>query len=129
MDSNLPADLRHGLDRLAEGRSRQELAARAAALSELYRSGGRSADAIRDSADALAYALARMPAPYAAAAAALAELAGALPGFAPATLLDVGAGPGTATWAAMVTFDAPLAIRLIDDSPQLRALALRLLDG
>jgi ribosomal protein RSM22 (predicted rRNA methylase) len=129
MDSNLPADLRQGLDRLAEGRSRQELAARAAALSELYRAGGRSADAIRGSADALAYALARMPATYAATAAALAELATALPGFSPATLLDVGAGPGTATWAAMATFDAPAAIYLIDDSPQLRALALRLLDG
>ena len=126
MDSTLPADLRHGLDRLAEGRSRHALAARAAALSELYRSGGRSADAIRDGADALAYALARMPATYAATAAALAELAPALPNFSPGTLLDVGAGPGTAAWAAVAQFDGLSAIRLIDDNAHLRELALAL---
>lgn len=128
MDSNLPADLRHGLDRLAEGRSRNALAARAAALSELYRAGGRSADAIRESADALAYALARMPATYAATAAALAALVPALPDFSPRTLLDVGAGPGTAAWAATAQFGSLADIRLTDDNPHLRTLALRLLD-
>jgi ribosomal protein RSM22 (predicted rRNA methylase) len=70
-----------------------------------------------------------MPATYAATAAALAELAPALPEFSPRTLLDVGAGPGTATWAAAVTFDGLAAIRLIDDNPHLRTLALRLLDN
>ena len=50
--------------------------------------------------DALAYALARMPATYAAVAAGLNALSEIKPDFAPATLLDVGAGPGTATWAA-----------------------------
>ncbi len=129
MDSSLPADLRHGLERLAEGRSRHDLAARAAVLSELYRGGRRSADAIRDSSDALAYAFARMPATYAATAAALTELAPALPDFAPSTLLDVGAGPGTAAWAAATTFDAIADIRLVDDNPHLRMVALRLLDN
>ena len=126
MDTDLPADLRHGLDRLAKGQSRQELAARAAALSEIYRAGGRSADAVRDSIDALAYALARMPATYAATAAALAALAPVLPDFSPRTLLDIGAGPGTAAWAATAQFEGLAAIRLIDDNPHLRALALGL---
>ena len=55
-------------------------------------------------ADALAYALARMPATYAAVTASLNALREIRPDFAPASLLDVGAGPGTATWAAAEAF-------------------------
>ena len=123
MDADLPADLRRGLACLVERQSRHELAARASAFSQLYRSGGRSADAIRDATDALAYAVARLPATYAAAVGALAALAQARPEFSPATLLDVGAGPGTAAWAATRIFPAIGHIRLIDDNRHLRELA------
>jgi ribosomal protein RSM22 (predicted rRNA methylase) len=129
MDADLPADLRRGLAGLAERRSRQDLAARASAISERYRSGGRSAEAVRDATDALAYAIARLPATYAAAAAAFGALARARPDLAPDTLLDVGAGPGTAAWAALRTFPAIGHVRLIDDNPHLRELALALAAG
>lgn len=49
---------------------------------------------------ALAYAVARLPSCYAAAHRIFKELAVRYPGFEPKTLLDFGAGPGTATWAA-----------------------------
>ncbi|MGL1585795.1 small ribosomal subunit Rsm22 family protein, partial [Vibrio parahaemolyticus] len=48
---------------------------------------------MRTSEDALAYALARMPATYAAIAASLNALAEVNPEFAPQSLLDIGAGP------------------------------------
>lgn len=52
--------------------------------------------------DVAAYAVARLPATYAAVSAALGELERA--SLSPATLLDIGAGPGTALWAAAATF-------------------------
>jgi ribosomal protein RSM22 (predicted rRNA methylase) len=124
MDVDLPADLRHALDHLAQGRPQRELARRAEAQSVLYRSGGTSRAAIHDADDALAYAFARMPATYAAAAAVLGAVRDACPDFAPRSLVDAGAGPGTAAWAAAEQFPALADIRLIDDNRPLRALAL-----
>ena len=83
--------------------SRNDAAERAAAISKTYRDGGNSA-AIRSETDALAYALARMPATYAADIASLNALCEIRPDFAPTSLLDVGAGPGTASWAAAEAF-------------------------
>jgi len=50
--------------------------------------------------DLAPYLAARMPATFAAVAAVLAEVAKLSPEFAPTTALDVGAGPGTASFAA-----------------------------
>jgi len=127
MDTSLPSDLQAGLDGLLSGVSRRALSERAAAISDAYRSGRGSATSIKCSDDALAYALARLPATYAAAASVLAELARVAPGFAPRTVLDVGAGPGTASWAAVERFPDVNEARLIDENEHFRALALRLL--
>src|ERR1700753_2635296 len=94
---SLPNDLRAALDAKLEGLSRQDTAARAALISKNYRDGGSSAT-IKSETDALAYALVRMPAPYAAVTASLNALPEGKPDFAPTSLLDVGAGPGTASW-------------------------------
>ena len=56
---NLPAELRGALDTKLEGLSRQDVVARAAAISKAYREGGNSGT-IASGTDALAYALARM---------------------------------------------------------------------
>src|SRR5689334_17370454 len=103
MSSALPAHLIAALDRLTEGVSRNALAHRAAAISDAYRSGSSSA-LISSDIDALAYALVRMPATYAAVAACLDALQMARPDFAPQSLIDLGAGPGTAVFAATETF-------------------------
>lgn len=100
MRAELPASLRAALDRALDGVSRKALAARAARASAAYRAGHGSASVIREPDDALAYALARLPATYAACAAVFAEVARLAPGFSPRRLLDAGAGPGAASWAA-----------------------------
>ena len=92
-------------------------------ISAHYRQRGTSRDVIGASTDALAYALSRMPATYAAVIASLNALRIARPDFAPATLLDIGAGPGTATWAAAEAFHSLTQFSAIDANPALRALA------
>jgi ribosomal protein RSM22 (predicted rRNA methylase) len=124
----LPAELKAALDAKLEGLSRQDVANRAAAISKTYRDGGTSGT-IASETDALAYALARMPATYAAIAASLNALLEIRPDFAPHSLLDVGAGPGTASWAAVEAFPTLANFALLDANPALRALALELLKG
>jgi ribosomal protein RSM22 (predicted rRNA methylase) len=122
---DLPAELKAALDAKLRGFSRNDAAGRAASISKTYRDGGGSG-AIRSEADALAYALARMPATYAAVTASLNALVEIRPDFAPKKLLDVGAGPGTATWAAAEAFPSLQDFALLDANEALRALALGL---
>ncbi len=129
MAFDLPPRLRSALDKLAHGKSGREFAQRAELISHRYRGGGASREAIRSSDDALAYAFTRMPATYAATAAVLAAARHAWPKFSPRSLIDAGAGPGTGAWAATAQFPALAHVRLIDDNPHLRALALACLQA
>lgn len=122
----LPAGLRAALSARLEGVSRGELAQRAATISEHYRQGRSSAAAIRDPLDALAYAVVRLPATYAACIEAFRHTAAALPDFAPAALLDLGAGPGTASHAALACWPGLARIAQVEANPRFRELALRL---
>jgi ribosomal protein RSM22 (predicted rRNA methylase) len=122
---DLPAELRAALETKLQGLSRNDAARRSAAISRTYRDGGGSG-AIKTEADALAYALARMPATYAAVTAGLNALREIDPNFAPKSLLDVGAGPGTATWAAAEAFSSLQSFALLDANSTLRSLALDL---
>jgi ribosomal protein RSM22 (predicted rRNA methylase) len=122
---DLPAELKAALDGKLRGVSRTDAAGRSASISKTYRDGGGSGG-IRSEADALAYALARMPATYAAVTASLNALAEIRPDFAPKNLLDVGAGPGTATWAAAEAFPSLQNFALLDANGALRSLALGL---
>ena len=124
----LPAELKSALEAKLHGLSRSDVAARAADISRTYRDGGGSG-AIRSETDALAYALARMPATYAAVVASLNALCEIRPDFAPVNLLDVGAGPGTASWAAAEAFSSVQGFALLDANSALRALALDLGGG
>lgn len=122
---DLPAELKAALDGKLRGFSRSDAATRAAVISKTYRAGGNSG-AIRSETDALAYALARMPATYAAVTASLNALVETRPDLAPKTLLDIGAGPGTATWAAAEAFPSLQHLTLLDANAALRTLALDL---
>jgi ribosomal protein RSM22 (predicted rRNA methylase) len=124
----LPIELKAALDARLQGLARNAVATRAALISKTYREGGGSG-AITSEADALAYALARMPATYAAVAASLNALCEARPDFAPVSLLDIGAGPGTATWAATETFSSLKSLTLLDANRALHALAMELVRG
>jgi ribosomal protein RSM22 (predicted rRNA methylase) len=125
---DLPAELKAALTTKLQGFSRSDASVRSASISRTYRDGGGST-AIRSETDALAYALARMPATYAAVTASLNALCEIAPDFAPQTLLDVGAGPGTASWAAAETFSSLQGVALVDANSALRALALDLAAG
>jgi ribosomal protein RSM22 (predicted rRNA methylase) len=70
-----------------------------------------------------------MPATYAAVTASLNALRGINSDFAPKSLLDVGAGPGTATWAAVEAFSSLQSFTLLDANSALRTLALDLAGG
>lgn len=121
---DLPAELKSALDAKLHGFSRHDAAQRSAAISQTYRGGGGSR-VIRTETDALAYALARMPATYAAVIASLNALR-EVDDITPSSLLDVGAGPGTATWAAAETFASLDTFTLLDANAALRNLALDL---
>ncbi|MBR1199539.1 SAM-dependent methyltransferase [Bradyrhizobium sp. AUGA SZCCT0240] len=122
---DLPAELKAALDAKLRGFSRNDAAERSALISKNYRDGGGSGT-IRSETDALAYALARMPATYAAVTASLNALGEIRPDFAPKTLLDIGAGPGTASWAAAEAFASLRGFTLLDANDALRKLALDL---
>src|SRR5436190_14061076 len=122
---DLPAELKAALDGRLRGFSRSDAVTRAASISKTYRDGGGSG-AIKSETDALAYALARMPATYAAVVASLNALCEVRPDFAPASLLDIGAGPGTASWAAAEAFSSLRVFTLLDANDALRKLALDL---
>lgn len=111
---------------LLEGVSRKDLEQRAARISAAYRDGGTSAG-IKTEADGLAYLVTRCPATYAATRAAFDRVMEAMPGFQPLSLLDLGAGPGTAAWAARDAWPSLGALTLIEPNAIFRDLAMRLL--
>lgn len=114
MSGELPAALRSGLEALAAAHPARELAAASARLSADYRAGHGSR--LPTPMDVAAYAIARMPATYAACALALSE-ASSRAACTPRSILDIGAGPGTATWAAVDAYPTIEAARLVDHHP------------
>ena len=106
MDPALPAALRVAINLRLEGRPREDLARRAGDLSEGYRQGRASSALVRGVEDALAYALTRTPATYAAVRRALEETHALDPDFRPLSLLDAGAGPGVQAGRPSTPFPA-----------------------
>src|SRR5579871_2656646 len=88
MNPALPPALKIGIEALLEGVSRKELAEKAAAISQVYRTGGGSAATVSDQAAVLAYISSRLPATYAVTAAVFAEIRDAASDVAPKSLLD-----------------------------------------
>ena len=129
MSAELPAALKAALARELEGVSRTRLAERAKRTSDAYRAGRGSAAVIREPMDALAYALVRSPATYAACAAAFGEAARRAPGFAPKTVLDAGAGAGAASWAAAQAWPGIETLLWLDSNPAFLELGARLASG
>jgi ribosomal protein RSM22 (predicted rRNA methylase) len=119
----LPVTQRERIEDALFGVSRSELAERAARLSQGYRA-GRATDV-----DALAYVAVRAPATFAAVRAVLAEVDDRWPTFAPTSMLDVGAGPGTASWAAADAWPSIETSVRLERDVELLELGRRLSDG
>jgi ribosomal protein RSM22 (predicted rRNA methylase) len=73
-----------------------------------------------------AYLATRVLATFAATRSVLAEMSSLRSSWAPRTVLDLGAGPGTATWAAASVFGSIERAVLVERDPQMAALGLRL---
>src|SRR3954471_15008818 len=117
----LPVALRQAVDAALDGVSTRDLAAASDALSQRYRGEVRDGRFhVADDLSARAYLAARLPATYAAIRAALGAVARVRPEFAPRSLLDFGAGPGTALWAAADCWPELHSATLIEASPPMR---------
>jgi ribosomal protein RSM22 (predicted rRNA methylase) len=112
----LPDDLRDALAAEVGSGASRHLAGAAQSLSRRYRAGhARSTSTPLESPlDARAYAAYRMPATYAALAAAFGETQDRLPRWTPHSMLDVGGGPGTAAWAAATTWPELADITILE---------------
>jgi ribosomal protein RSM22 (predicted rRNA methylase) len=123
----LPPSLREAIDRELEGVSLRDLARASEILSQRYRAEVRDDRFhVGDELAAQAYLTTRLPATYAAIARCLQAVTEGRPDFAPRSVLDVGGGPGTATWAAAEQWSSLEEARLIEGSPAMRAVGARL---
>lgn len=100
----LPEHIERAIDIVAAGVPGKELARAAEALSTRYRA--RDTEEARDRSaltdvERVAYAIVRAPATYAAVARVLGEFRQRAPALRVESVLDLGAGPGAATWAAL----------------------------
>jgi len=105
---------------------RQDLAGPASVLSQRYRGGDLEARCRFGPGQVHAYLATRAPATFAATRRVLAEVASLRPDFAPENILDLGAGPGTATWAAAAVFPSLEAAELVEREPDMAELGVRL---
>jgi len=123
----LPPPLRAAIDRELDGIPLADLARASEALSQRYRAEVQDGRLhLADDAAARAYLATRLPATFAAISAALAAVAEARPDLAPRSVLDAGAGPGTATWAAAQQWDSLEDATLVEASPAIRTVGERL---
>ncbi|HEX4410914.1 MAG TPA: small ribosomal subunit Rsm22 family protein [Xanthobacteraceae bacterium] len=114
----LPLALHHAVDRMLDGVALSDIAAAAAELSQRYREERRDGKLhVATDRAVLAYLAARLPATYAAVRASFAAAADRRPDFAPTTFLDIGAGPGTALWAAKDCWPGVNDALLLERSP------------
>lgn len=123
----LPSSLRRAVDAALEGVALADLKRASDMLSRRYRAETRDGRLhISDELAARAYLAARLPATYAAVRASFESAAEICPDFAPRTMLDVGAGPGTALWAAKQCWPGLESATMIEASPAIRATGERL---
>jgi ribosomal protein RSM22 (predicted rRNA methylase) len=97
-------------------------------LSERYRAprAASGAPLATGAAQALGYAALILPATYAQLRGALAATSARIPGWAPATMLDLGSGPGTALWAAAAQWPSLRTLAAWERESALIALGLTL---
>lgn len=86
-----------------------------AEISSRYRA--ESGSFLQTEAERLVYLFTRLPGTFSAVEQVLEEVRKRSPEFSPRTVLDVGSGPGTASWAAFECFDSPDRYVLLEKDP------------
>jgi ribosomal protein RSM22 (predicted rRNA methylase) len=125
--ADLPPALAEAVARLLEDVTPRDLVQASAELSDTYRQKReRRAPVARSEADILAYAASRLPATYAAVSAVLDAAREQRPDWAPRSLLDLGAGPGTGLWSAASRWSSIERVTAVEAEPRMLALGQEL---
>jgi ribosomal protein RSM22 (predicted rRNA methylase) len=112
----LPAHLRQAIDEIVAASAAADIQRAAVAVSDRYRRLEKLKPlSIASPDEAKAYVATRLPATYCAMSRVLQELS-----VNPASLLDIGAGPGTATLAALEKFPSLEDVKLLEPNVHLR---------
>ncbi len=114
----LPLSLQMALEEIAATIPLSTLRSAYSKISQSYRRGEDSGLLFRNREQILAYLLARMPATYAAVFKVLASVQERLPDWRCSSVLDLGAGPGTASWAACEVFPTIDRVHLFERSAE-----------
>lgn len=122
----LPTALAQAIARQAEKFDPKELARAVEELSRRYRATTGYTKPLHTAIEQAAYLVTRMPATFAACSAVFRELRNRLRSTAPLSMLDLGAGPGTAVWAAFEIFPGLRSIELVEREPGMAETGLAL---
>lgn len=126
----LPTALRQAVEQMLDKVPLATLKQASRALSDRYRAEVRDGRLhMGDDIAAKAYLATRLPATYAAVRTSLEVLADTLPDFAPRTMLDIGAGPGTVLWAASDQWTSIESATLLEASNAARKVGQTLAAG
>ncbi|PWV51057.1 small ribosomal subunit Rsm22 family protein [Nocardiopsis sp. L17-MgMaSL7] len=124
---NLNSELFAAIDSVASGANEHALAASVQELMKKYRGRVDPQDLVLASdTDVVAYAAYRLPATFTAAEAAFGTAAASMPGFSPATHLDVGGGMGAAVWAASSAWPSLRSTTVLEQSAPAISLGKRI---
>lgn len=115
----LPEELQRGIDAIVASTPAPAMTRAAAEISDAYRRGDFASAPLKNPVHRLAYLQVRMPATYVACHQVFAKTSEVLPDFQPSSLLDLGAGPGTAIWAATECFPSVEKISCVERDPEL----------
>lgn len=112
----LPEELLAAIQREIERTDQRGLVRASAELTRHYKAANFSSPAIKTDLHRAAYLLVRLPATYAASARVFAEIRRLAPQAGIASMLDLGAGPGTAIFAAAQIFPDLRSVQLVESS-------------
>ncbi|HEY1524989.1 MAG TPA: small ribosomal subunit Rsm22 family protein [Candidatus Angelobacter sp.] len=122
----LPADLLDAIQRETDNIDRRKLMQAVAQLSAHYEAADYSTPAVTTEAHRAAYLAVRLPATYAAIRRVFSEIRLRAPHVAISSMLDLGAGPGTALFAAIQEFTLLRQVTLVESDAAWIALGKRL---
>jgi ribosomal protein RSM22 (predicted rRNA methylase) len=122
----LPLELQEAIETEIESSGLKSLISARENLTERYRGPRDKGPLITDDRERLSYLLTRMPATYAANRAVFKAIKEQAPDLEIKSVLDLGAGPGTAMWAACDEFSSIKQVTLIENDRSLASFGQRL---
>jgi len=126
--ANLPQPISEAISAILKQQETSEWIHRAVDLHARYTNGKTDKKKfVHDYLDALAYLGLRVPATYAQVFGALSAVQELIPSWHPTSLLDIGSGPGTATWAAISKWPELDAITCLDEDKDFIALGKQII--